>query len=319
MEKQHGIKHFPVSFFSVVLGLAGFTIAFQKAEDILRIPFSVSPLLLTITLIVFGIISITYCIKVIKFGNDVRNEFSHPVKLSFFPTFSISSLLISIAFLSINLSISKCFWVSGTIIQLIFTVNIISIWIHHTKFEITHMNPAWFIPAVGNIIIPVAGVSHFSPEVSWFFYSIGLMFWIVLMTIFFYRIIFCQPLPERLLPTLFILIAPPAVAFISFVKLTGAVNEFSKILYYFALFLVLLLFSQFKMFFKIKFYLSWWAYSFPMSAVTIASMAMLHETGIQFFTFLSFVLLTLLCITITVLVVKTAEGIYRKEICVEED
>jgi tellurite resistance protein len=319
MEEQHGIKHFPVAFFSVVLGLAGFTIAFQKAEAILGIPFSISPFLLIITLIVFGIIWTIYIVKIIKFRNDVRNEFSHPVKLSFFPTFSISLLLISIAFLSINLTVSKYFWVSGTIIQLIFTINIISIWIHHTKFEITHMNPAWFIPAVGNIIIPVAGVSHFSSEISWFFYSIGLMFWIVLMTIFFYRIIFYKPLPDRLLPTLFILIAPPAVAFISFVKLTGTVNEFSKILYYFALFLVLLLFSQIKMFFKIIFYLSWWAYSFPMSAVTIASMAMFHETDIQFFKLLSSVLLILLCITIAVLVVKTGKAIFKKEICVEED
>jgi len=319
MEKQHGIKHFPVSFFSVVLGLAGFTIAFQKAEAILKLPFSINTFLLIITLIVFGIILAIYTVKIIKFPNDVKSEFSHPVKLSFFPTFSISLLLISIAFLSINLTASKYFWVSGTMIHLIFTINIISIWIHHTKFETTHMNPAWFIPAVGNIIIPVAGVSHLSSEISWFFYSIGLMFWIVLMTIFFYRIIFYKPLPERLLPTLFILIAPPAVAFISFVKLTGTVNEFSKILYYFALFLVLLLFSQIKMFFKIRFYLSWWAYSFPMSAVTIASMAMFHETGIQFFKLLSSVLLILLCSTIAVLVSKTGKALFRKEICVEED
>ena len=144
------------------------------------------------------------------------------------------------------------------------------------------MNPSWLIPAVGNILVPVAGVSHVSPEISWFFYSIGLILWIVLLAIFFNRIIFHKPLPERLLPTLFILIAPPSVAFLSYVKLTGFINEFTRILYYFALFLVALLCSQLKMFWKIKFYLSWWAYSFPISAVTIASIVMFHETGIYF-------------------------------------
>ena len=255
MKKKDDIKNFPISFFSIILGLTGFVMAFQKIETILRIPFSISHYILAIILVAFGIISIIYLLKIIKFRNDVKNEFSHPVKLSFFPTFSISLLLISIAFLSTNMIVSKYFWVAGAIIQFVFTIKIVSIWIHHTKFEITHMNPSWLIPAVGNILIPVAGVSHFSSEISWFFYSIGLLFWIVLLTIFFYRIIFHTPLSEKLIPTLFILIAPPAVAFISFVKLTGTVNEFAKIMYYFALFLGLLLFSQLKMFLKIKYYL----------------------------------------------------------------
>ncbi len=318
MQKKDDIKHFPISFFSIILGLTGFVIAFQKIETILRIPFSISHYFLAITLVAFGIISIIYLLKIIKFRNDVKNEFSHPVKLSFFPTFSISLLLISIAFLSTNMIVSKYFWVAGAIIQFVFTIKIVSIWIHHTKFEITHMNPSWLIPAVGNILIPVAGVSHFSSEISWFFYSIGLLLWIVLLTIFFYRIIFHTPLSEKLIPTLFILIAPPAVAFISFVKLTGTVNEFAKIMYYFALFLGLLLFSQLKMFLKIKYYLSWWAYSFPISAITIASVLMFHETELYFFKLLSLALFTLLCITVVVLVIGTVKAIFKKEICVEE-
>ena len=37
------------------------------------------------------------------------------------------------------------------------------------------------------------------------------------------------PLPERLLPTVFILIAPPAVGFIAYVRLTGGVDVFAQI------------------------------------------------------------------------------------------
>lgn len=238
-------------------------------------------------MIIFVTISILYVIKLIQFRDDVKKEFNHPIKLSFFPTFSISLLLLSIAFLSVNMPISKYLWIFGAIIHFIFTIKIISIWIQHTKFEIKHMNPAWFIPAVGNILVPVAGVSHFSPEISWFFFSVGLFFWIALLIIFFNRIIFHNPLPDKLLPTFFILIAPPAIGFISLVKLMGEVNEFSKILYYFGLFIVFLLFTQVNLFRKIKFYLSWWAYSFPIAAITIASILMFHETNIEFFKYLS--------------------------------
>ncbi len=168
----------------MILGLAGFTIAFQKAEQILKIPLNLSYPILTFTLVFFGIIFTIYLVKIIRFKDEVKKEFNHPIKLSFFPTFSISLLLLSIAFLSVNPIISKYLWVFGTVIHFIFTIKIISIWIQHTKFEIKHMNPAWFIPAVGNILVPVAGVSHFSPEISWFFFSVGLFFWIILLIIF---------------------------------------------------------------------------------------------------------------------------------------
>jgi tellurite resistance protein len=156
MKKECRIQYFPISFFSIILGLAGFTITYQKAEQILKIPINMSFYLLIITFIVFIIISIIYFIKIIKFKNDVINEFNHPTKLSFFPTFSISLLLLSVAFLSNNMIISKYLWIFGSIIHFIFTIKIISIWIHHTKFEIKHLNPAWFIPAVGNMLVPIA-------------------------------------------------------------------------------------------------------------------------------------------------------------------
>jgi len=318
MKKKLRIKNFPVSFFSMILGMAGFTIAFQKSEQVLKIPFNLSLYILILTSIFFGIIVFVYALKIIFFRDEVKAEFNNPIKLSFFPAFSISLLLLSIAFLSVNLYISKYLWMFGVIVHFMLTIKIISIWIQHINFEIKHMNPSWFIPAVGNILVPVAGVSFFSFEISWFFYSIGLFFWIILLVIFFNRIIFHSPLPDKLLPTFFILIAPPAVGFISLVKLTGEVNDFSKILYYFGLFLVFLLFAQIKVFRKIKYYLSWWAYSFPISAITIATILMFHETGIGLFKYLSWSFFIILNLIIILLLVKTTVAISKKEICIEE-
>ncbi len=319
MKKECRIKYFPISFFSMILGMAGFAIAFQRAEQELQIPVHFSWYILVLTSGIFTVITIIYFLKIVRFKDEVKNEFNHPIKLSFFPTFSISLLLLSIAFLPVDIFISKYLWIFGAIIHFIFTIKIISIWIQHTKFEIKHMNPAWFIPAVGNILVPVAGVSHFSPEISWFFFNIGLFFWIALFIIFFNRIIFHNPLPDKLLPTLFILIAPPAVGFISLVKLMGEVNEFAKILYYFGLFIVFLLFAQINLFRKIKFYLSWWAYSFPIAAITIASILMFHETNIEMFKYLSWLFFAILNIIIVLLLTKTTIAILKREICVEEE
>lgn len=51
---------------------------------------------------------------------------------------------------------------------------------------------AWFIQVVGNVLVPVAGVPLGFVDVSWFFFSIGMFFWLILMTLVFNRMIFHQ-------------------------------------------------------------------------------------------------------------------------------
>lgn len=313
------ISFFPISFFSVILGLAGFTVVIQRAEKFLSFPLDMSPFLLGFTVASLSLMTILYGMKIIFFPDKVSQEINHPIKLNFFPTFSISFLLLSGAFLSIDQEISKYLWGMGTGIHILFTLRILSIWIQDTKFHIQHMNPSWFIPAVGNILIPVTGIEHAPLDVSWFFFSIGLFFWVSLFIIFFNRIIFHNPLPEKLLPTLFILIAPPAVGFISFVKMTGEIGDFARIMYYISLFLVILVLTQSNMFRRIRFYLSWWAYSFPMASISLASILFFHKTESPFFFYLSWGFVILLSGLIILLIVRTFMAISRQEICLEEE
>src|SRR5699024_3253444 len=115
---------------------------------------------------------------------------------------------------------------------------------------------------------------------------IGLVFSILYMTIFVNRIIFHPPLPTQLTPTFFILLAPPSIGLISYVKLTGNVDVFANILYGFTFYLVLLFIFQFKRFFTIQFSISWWAYLFPFAAITNATIYMYIETGNTFYNWL---------------------------------
>ncbi len=320
MNKTLRLKNFPISFYSVILGLVGFTINLQKAKEIFKFPIEVSSFFLFSSLFIFLIITLFYFLKAIKFPEEIKKEINHPIKINFFPTFSISLLLFSIAFLPLNSIVSYWFWLSGTILHLFFTLTIVSIWIRHEKFKIKNMNPAWFIPAMGNILIPISGTSYFSVDVSWFFFSIGLFFGTILLVIFFYRVFFYEPLPEKLLPTLFILIAVPAVSFISYFKLNGSsLDNFSKILYYFSFFLTLLIFFNFKMFSQLKYYLSSWAYSFPLAALNIANALFYHVSQASFFKYLFLILTLFLTFLILFLSYKTLDAITKKIICVEEE
>lgn len=313
---QSRLKNFPVSWFSTVMGLSGLSIAWNRAEYFFNPGFCLSSLLLGLTSLWFFVLTVIYAIKIARYRDDVLAEIRHPVKQAFVPTFSISLLLLSVAHLEGAPETSFWLWSIGALLHLLITLYMLSSWIHHTRYEITHLNPAWFIPVVGNILVPIAGMHHAPAEISWFFFSLGLFFWPVLTAIIFYRLVFHSALPERLLPTLFIFIAPPALGFISWLTLTGSVDAFARILYSIALVFTLLLFSQLNHFRRIPFFLSWWAYSFPLAAITVASFLMARSTGQMIYVWIGGGLLTLLSVLIAMLLTLTVRAAFRGEICV---
>lgn len=304
------LRYLPIPFFSVTMGLGGLAIALGQAATTLSWPALFGHITLALAALLFVALVIGYALKIAHFRDEVAAELAHPIKLNFFPAFSISLLVLSTAFLDPLPGVSQLLWIAGASIHLLFTLYVMSVWIHHTRFQIDHLNPAWFIPVVGNILVPIAGVEHASLETGWFYFSIGLLYWLVLLSLFFNRAIFHQPLPERFVPTLFILIAPPAVGFIAYLALNGGeLDSFARVLYYSALFTTLLLVTQVRTFAALPFSLSWWAYSFPIAAVTIATLLMYQLLGGTLFLILSWALLLLLIAVILMLVVRTVMAI----------
>lgn len=318
MSNKNKLKFFPVAAFTLIMGLVGFAMALKAAEKQGIMPIELSPLIYFISIVMFALISLIYLMKIVRHGDQVLAEFNHPIKLQFFPAISISLILIGTASYGQQHAAAGFVWALGSGMHLVFTLIILNEWLHRSSIEIIHSNPSWFIPVVGNILIPIGGVAMAPAEISWFFFSVGLVFWILLFTIIFYRLVFHPPLPGKMLPTLAIFLAPPAVGFLSYVALNGGLDNFARILYYTALFITLLLMMQVGRLAKLQFTLSMWAYSFPLAAMTIATIKMLELTGLKFFSLISYALLMALIIVIVGLIVRTIVAVQRDEICVEE-
>ncbi|HNF90278.1 MAG TPA: C4-dicarboxylate ABC transporter, partial [Thiobacillaceae bacterium] len=177
------LQNFPVAWFAMIMGLGGLTIAWRKTEELLALSFALSPWLLGLTTILFLGVAGLYSLKVIRHRAAAIQEWNHPVRMNFVPTASIALLLLAIAWLPVSPAYSRLLWISGMGLHLFLSLYVMTQWMHRSKFEIVHLNPAWFIPVVGNILVPIAGVAHAPAEVSWFFLSIGLVFWLPLLTI----------------------------------------------------------------------------------------------------------------------------------------
>ncbi len=315
---SHRLEHFPIAIFSIVMGMTGLALAWLKAHAVLGMPFVIGEGLRGAASVLFIFLLAIYGLKALRHRQAVVLEMRHPVRINFFATLSISLLLLATAYVETHPEAALWLWGIGAALQLMLTLAIFSSWLHHTHYEIHHANPAWFIPVVGNILVPVAGVLLASPELSWFFFSIGLVFWIVLLTIVLYRLFFHEPLPARLTPTLFILLAPPSVGFIAYLQLSDSLDAFARTLYYTALFLALLLASNAVRFLRTPFFISAWAYSFPLAALTIATLIMSTRQPGSVFTLLSVGLLALVSLVVATLTMKTLFAVGRRQICAPE-
>lgn len=311
------LVNFPVPFFATVMGLSGLTIATHKVETLWGL-HGAATVLFVVTLALFCLIAVLYGAKAVLHPEAVRAEWNHPIRISFFPASSIGLILLGIAGSSVNADLARVLWGVGTALHLVLTLLVMRSWIDHSRYEVVHSNPAWFIPVVGNVLVPIAGMRFAPADVSWFFFSIGLVFWVVLLTIVIYRLIFHPPLPGKMVPTLFILLAPPSVAFISWVVLTGGVDPFARILYFAAVFFFLLLLTQLPKFAQVPFAMSWWAYSFPLAAFTIATLVMGERVQNSVYTMAGQGLYVLLVVVVGGLVARTLLAVTRHEICTPE-
>ncbi|MEN8155686.1 MAG: SLAC1 anion channel family protein [Bacteroidota bacterium] len=312
------IQFFPITAYAIIMGLTGLAIVFGKFYHMQWMPKILFDGLLFFTLGLFLVISFLYGRKAIKHFDEVKADFNHRIRINFFSAISISFLLQSIAFLGYWPFLSMIFWWVGILLHTVLMFYTISFWIRH-NFEIQFMNPAWFIPVVGNILIPVVGVEFMPKAFSFFYFAVGFFFWVVLFIIFLNRAIFHHQLPQKFIPTLFILIAPPAIGFIAYIRIGQSLDTFAYFMLFLAYFFVVLLFFLYKSFKNLKFFISWWAFTFPLDAITLASVVAYQITAQPIYKYLSFVMFTLAILTIGFVTWKTLGKIRQGEICVNED
>ena len=166
IEAHNRLEHLPVTLFAVLMGLFGLALALHAAEASYLWARPLALGMPWIGLAVFVLIAALYAAKAVRYPQAVAAEWHHPVKLAFFPTISISLLLMATAFSTSYPGMAEFVWIFGVAGQGALTLAVISGWISHRSFPVGHLTPAWFIPAVGNVIVPVAGVGFGWTEVN---------------------------------------------------------------------------------------------------------------------------------------------------------
>jgi tellurite resistance protein len=258
-----------------------------------------------------------YAIKLISAPDKVLAEFRHPIAGNLFGTVLISMLLQPIVLAPVHLLTARILWTLGAVGMVLFAWAIVSRWMSDRQ-QMAHATPAWIVPVVGMLDVPLALPSlglRPLPEVMALSLAVGLFFAVPLFTLIFSRLVFEAPMPDALQPSLLILVAPFSVGFSSYVVTIGQVDAVAQSLYFLTLFVLAVLLGRLRVLRQCcPFRVSWWAVSFPLAASAIAALKFAAYDPNWFTTCVAWALLVLGTLTIAELLVRTLAGVVQGEL-----
>ncbi len=314
------LRHVPVPLFAATMGLGGLSLAWRRAALVWNLPSWPWHILFGVTVTVFILVAGAYLAKLIRHPDAVLADLTHPIRMAFVPTITISLLLLATGLSDITPDIARVLWWIGAVGHLVATLYVISSWFQREDINRDTMTPAWLIPIVGNVVTPLAAPAVGNLELAWFSFGIGVIFWLGLWPMLLNRVlVHDNPLPTKLTPTIAIFLAPPSVIALSWQQLTGHLADpVGIVLHAAAVFFALLLLSQVPRLVKLPFSLPILAYTFPVATVATVTVAMAGATGSGFHTALAVIALAAATGIVLGVVIRVAWGAVKGQVFVAE-
>jgi tellurite resistance protein len=278
------LQHLHPGWFALVVGLAGLALAWHRAESAMGAAAGAVALVLAVlAAVLFALLLLASAWRAHRHPEALAEDLRHPVRHAFVAAPPVSVLLL--ATLGVALAGPApgwtALWALGALLQLLATVWVLARWWRGPQaagLQWPAVTPVLFIPIVGNVLVPLAGVPLGHPEWSAAQFGVGLLFWPVVTAMIGVRIASHGLWPERLRPVSFIFIAPPAVVGLSSLQL-GAPPLVGWALWGMALFSLAWVAQQGKAIAALPFGLPQWGLSFPLAALAALTLRLAGPGG----------------------------------------
>jgi tellurite resistance protein len=265
------LAQFGFVWFVPVMGWVGLTLAwFQSPRIESGIPLA-AQLGSAVSVAVFCLVLLTNALRAWRHPRAVLADWRHPVRMAFTASFAIALVLMATLGTLWGLTDSpwiQAIWWVGSLLEFSITVWVMARCLKPAEaggLAWPAITPLLIIPIVGNVLVPLAGLQW--PFLGWVSaqFGLGLFLWPLVVGLLLARLLQVGPLPARMTPTLFILVAPPSAIGLALLQ-WSAPSVLVWACWGVALLSLLWALSQWRLIASLPFGMPHWGMSFPLAA-----------------------------------------------------
>lgn len=272
----------PVSYFSIVLGLAGLGLALRYAVRVFPglVPAAAGEGLLLLAASVWILFLAAYVVKWMCFRKEAAAEFHHLILCCFISLVPVTTMLMGMAALPYERLAGTGLIGAGILGQLAFSAyRAAGVW--RGTHEESATTPVMYLPAVAGSFVSASALGALgSTDWGMIFFGMGLFSWISLEPAILRRLRNLGPVPAPLRPVLGIQLAPPFVGASAYLANTGGEWDIlAKLLVGYGLLQLLYLLRLLPWISENGFSVSFWAFSFGLASMAGVSLKLYESTG----------------------------------------
>lgn len=301
---KSGIAHLPLPLFAAPMGIGGLGLAWREAGHALGAPALIGEAVLLLAGLVWLGVTALHIVRATCHPEMLAGDLKHPIRSAFAGAVTIGLMIVAGGLVPHAPSAAADIWLVAVVAHLF-----IGIWtvrgLLTAPREATTLMPPLLIPMVGNILAPVIGAKLGYTDLSWALFGLGALLWVLIQPSILHRIATGPMMPDKLKPTLAILLAPPAVGTVALANLTQGFGPGPLAIYGLAAFVAAVLVTIVPIFRRAPFAMSWWGYTFPAAAFSVATSGFVAAHPMSAGPIIAWIVLLVATAVVTLVSVKT--------------
>jgi tellurite resistance protein len=280
-KERFGLPVVPVSFFGMVLGLAGLGNGWRVAAQMWAAPAWIGEAVLLAAAAVWFLLLVMFVLKWLYAPAAALAEARHPVTGCYVGLVFVTTLLIAVAALPYSRPVATLLAVAGWGGHILFSASITGgLWRGPREPGMT--TAVLYLPTVaGNFVAAIAAGALGYSNLGMLFLGAGLLSWLAIESVLMHHLYTTGPTPPALRPTLGIQLAPPVVCCVAYLSVNGGVPDtFAQILFGYGLLQAVVMIRLIPWFFGQSFVPGQWAFSFGVVALPLSALRMTQH-GVQ--------------------------------------
>ncbi|MFD3249808.1 dicarboxylate transporter/tellurite-resistance protein TehA [Rahnella aquatilis] len=263
----------PVGYFGMVLGTIGAGFSWRYAATIWPVPSLIGDGLVTIAIVIWLLLACSFFYRLVRFPRSVKAEIEHPLMSSYVSLFPATTMLVAIGVAPWWRSLAVVIFIVGSVTQLSYAAwQSAGLWRGSHPQEAT--TPGLYLPTVANNFISSMACGTLGyHDLGLLFMGAGVISWLSLEPTILHRMRSQGEMPPQVRLSLGIQLAPALVACSAWLTMNNSqIDVFAKMLFGYGLLQTLFMIRLLPWYLKSPFNVSYWSFSFGLSALATTSL-----------------------------------------------